>query len=276
MSSYKLSPGDIIPEDFSVYIQTEKSVTDIPVVKEKFDNVSSEMGIPKFFKERTNNITAVFFKDNWGYIVAEGKYPDSLIKKNLDEREEWQEGSYKRVKYYFSDNAKTIIIPLKNNTIIVSHAPDNHAANLRAKKIIDIIILNETVIYPKIDNSIFHITSNNANTIFASFVTGSVNFDNIKEINFDIILDSADKTKGGINISFIAEDEKKAILFNSVIRLFISDYVVKKKIVDLKTLKENNSIYHSGYSIYVNIPDIPIEKLNTFIADFVIGEGELN
>jgi hypothetical protein len=72
----------------------------------------------------------------------------------------------------------------------------------------------------------------------------------------------------------MVEDENNAAVFNSVIRLFISDYVVKNRIADVRTLRANNSIYRDGAFVHVNILDIPLEKLNTFIADFIMKEGE--
>ena len=276
LSSYKVNPLDIIPEGFSVYLKTKKSAEAIPVIREKLEELSSQMGVPKNFKERTENIAALFLNDNWGYIVAQGRYPNSLIKDRLGKSDEWQEDSYRRVKYYFSDSTKTIIILLRN-IIIVSDYPDDFqmepgSANLRAEKIIDMIMSDETLIYPQVANSVFHITSKTPDAVFAQFVTENVNFDTISEVTFDIILDSKNKKSGGVNISFLAEDENKAVLFNSVIRLFISDYVVKNKITDVRTLRENNSIFRSKDSVYVNILDIPLEKLNTFIADFIISD----
>ncbi|MCL2480958.1 MAG: hypothetical protein FWF38_04550, partial [Spirochaetaceae bacterium] len=270
----KLSPLDIIPGDFSVYLKIKKIAATIPVINEKIEEFSSQRGVPKFLKERTDNISALFLDDNWGYIVTQGSYPDSFIRDRLEESEEWKEGAYRKLRYYFSDNTKTIIILFKN-TIIVSDfkkgkGQESDSADFRAKRIIDIIISNESVTYPVVDNSVFHITSKTPDNVFTQFVNENVNLDTIKEVNFDVILDPKNKKAGGINISFLVEDEKKALLFNSVIRLFISDYVVKKKITDVKTLRENNSIYHDEVFVYVNIPDIPLEKLNTFIADFII------
>ena|GEM_PF-2254947 len=271
------NPLNIIPSDFSVYLKINESAEGIPVIGRKLGKFSAEMGIPKSLKERTDDIAAVFIKDNWGYIVAQGSYPESLIKEKLEESEEWETGSYSKIKYYFSDSTKIIIIMLKNTIVVSDYRKGKEqrsdSADLRAKRIIDIIKSNETVTYPLVADSVFHITSKNPDIVFTQFVTENVNLDTIKEVNFDIILHPKKKKSGGINISFLVEDEKKALLFNSVIRLFISDYVVKKKITDVKTLRENNSIYQDGIFVHVNISDISLEKLNIFITDFI---GEAN
>ena len=268
-----LNPLDIIPEGASLYVNIKESAQNIPVINKKLEEFSVKMGVPKSLKDRTDNIAAVFFDDNWGYIVTQGSYPDFYIKDRLEKEEGWEVGNYQKVKYYFSNNAKTLII-LLNNMLIVSDFPaGNGSANLRAKRIIDIIMSNDAVTYPLVTNSVFHITSKNAGNIFTQFVAENVSLDTVNEVNFNIILDPKNKKTGGINITYMVEDEKKALLFNSVIRLFISDYVVKKKITDVKSLRDNNSIYYDGVFVYVNILDIPIEKLNMFIADFI---GEAN
>ncbi|MCL2793313.1 MAG: hypothetical protein FWD87_09505 [Spirochaetaceae bacterium] len=272
---HRLGPLDIIPEDFFLYFKINRSATNIPVINERLEEFSAEMGIPQSFMERTNNITAVFFDDDWGYIVAQGRYPDSFIRRSLRRTDGWEENSYQRIRYFISDNAKTIIISLKN-TVIVSDFPMGQGrdfADQRAKRIIDIILSNETVSYPPVADSVFRITSNSPGSVFTQFVAQNVSLDNIIKVNFDIILEPRNRKTGGIHISFMVEEERHALLFNSVIRLFISDYVVKNRITDVRTLRENNSIFHSGVFVYVNILDMPLEKLNMFIADFI---GEAN
>ena len=266
------SPLDIIPEDFFAYFKINKSAVNIPVINERLEEFSSELGVPQSFMQRTNNITAVFLNDNWSYVAAQGKYPDSFIRSRIRKTNGWEEGSYRRVKYFFSNNARTVIVSLKN-IIMVSNLPeghDNEFARLRAERIIDIIMSSETVEHSPVVNSVFRITSNSADAVFTQFVKQNVSFDTIKKVNFDIILDPKTKKSGGINMVFMVEEERHALLFNSVIRLFISDYMVKNKITDVRTLRENNSIFHSGTFVYVNILDIPLDKLNAFIIDFMM------
>ena len=271
-SANKINPLDIIPKDFSVYVKTKNDAQNIPVIKEKIEKLTLEMGVPKFLKDRTNDITFVLLNDDWSYIAAQGSYPDTFIKERLTQDDEWTENSYQRIKYFFSDSKKIILV-LLNNIIIASdfsQETEPNSATGRAKKIIDIIMSNDTVSDSSVSDSVLRIISNSPSGVFTQFVNENISLNSIKEVNIDVILDPKKKKSGGINISFLAEDEKKAILFTSVIRLFISDYVVKKKITDVKTLKENDSILHNGDFIYVTINDIPLEKLNTFIADFII------
>ena len=261
---------DIVTPDYSVYVKAKKSAENIPVIKEKFNEISSRMGVPKYFLEKTENITAVFNNDKWGYMVANGKYPDLFIRDRLEKSEEWEEGSCQKLKYYFSNDAKTILIFLKNS-IIVSNFKEGSADSC-AKKIMDILTANAIAFHAPVENTVFQVNSRNPGDVFTQFVSENVNLDTIQKINFNIILDPKMKKSGGVNITFSVEDENKAVLFNSVMRLFISDYVVKKKITDVKTLRENNSIFHSGDHVYVNISDIPLEKLNMFITDFLFAE----
>jgi len=265
-----ISPLDVVPKDFAVYLKAERSALNIPVINERFEVLAAGMGIPGVLHRRVHNVTAVFLEDNWGYVAAHGRYPNSVIRNWFVGRTEWEEGLYRRVNYFFSNNTNTVVILLRN-IIIVSDFPAGYA-DLRARKIIDIIMSGETVApaSSRAANSVFHITSHNPGDVFAEFIVENVSLDNIRKVSFDIILDPRSKESGGVNISFLLENEEKAVVFNSIIRLFISDYVVRNRITTVRALRDNNSIFRDGAFVHVNLRDIPLEKLNRFIADFMM------
>ena len=94
----KINPGNIIPEDAFLYIRAEQSFFNNPSLYAETERMTKEYGIPDFFRDNTEIISVVFLDEGWEFITAEGSYPDSFIKKRLDQSSEWKGFEYKKDK----------------------------------------------------------------------------------------------------------------------------------------------------------------------------------
>ncbi len=268
-SSERLSPLEIIPGDFSLYIQAESSFTNISVLKTESEKKIQELGVPEYFVDKTDRLTAVLLQDGWAYFTAGGRYPDLLIKNYLGDSPDWKGKTYKRIKYYFGSEKQIALIPLGSNYIIAFQADHDNYSD-RAEKIIEILRSGQlTAAAPKADNSVFHITSKKTGSGFSRILPSGFNPESISEINADLIISPDAAGKAGLRASFTTPDEKTAALFTSFLRLFLVDYLRNEGIMDLRKIREMSSVSADGCLVYVSIDGIPFEKMDKLTGFFI-------
>ncbi len=264
----RISPGNIIPEDAFLYIRSEQSFFNNPALNTEIERLTQDYGIPDFFREKTGTISVAFLGDGWEYITAEGNYPDSFIKKRLDQSSDWKRSEYRKVKYFYAPDSGIILIPYKNNCLIasrISPAGTAGTAAFRAEKIIDILKSDRNSVYTPSGNSALHLRAEKRGNSLSAFSPAGFNTENIELIDLDFIIDPLIAGKSDIKGTFTIADEKKALVFSSMFRLFLTNYYRKEGIADLKTMMEKNSINNDGRKVLISITDFPLEKLGSLI-----------
>lgn len=260
----KTLPGNIIPEDAFLYIRADKSFFNNPSLKAETEKMTQEYGIPDFFKDKTETISVVALEEGWEYIIAEGSYPDSFIKSRLQQSSGWKGFKYKKVKYFYGNGPGIILVSYKNNCLITANS-DSKNAEYRAEKIIDILKSDRNEVYIADSSPALHMSARKKGNSLGIFLPGSFSVENVELMEFDLFPDPENRNKTDITGSVTLANEKMAVVFSSVIRLFLTDYYRKEGIADLKTMLEKNSITYEGRKVFISITDIPMENLGTLM-----------
>ncbi|MCP5513938.1 MAG: hypothetical protein H7A26_00565 [Spirochaetales bacterium] len=263
-----ISPVNIIPADAFLYIRSGQTFFNNPALNAEIERLTQDYGIPDYFREKTETVSLVFIDEGLEYITAEGSYPDSFIKKRLDQSSDWIKSEYRKAGYYYSADSGIILIPYKNNCLIASRRTSSGTADtaaLRAEKIIAILKSDRNSAYIPSGNSALYLRAEKKGNSLSAFLPAGINADSIELIDLDFIIDPLIAGKSDINGTFTITDEKKALIFSSMFRLFLTNYYRKEGIADLKTMLEKNSINNDGRKVLISITDFPLEKLGSLI-----------
>ena len=143
----------------------------------------------------------------------------------------------KKIKYYYGVETGIILISLKNNCLITAMSAPADAAN-RAEKIIDIMKSDSYTVYLPENNTALHINAKKKGNSLSRFLPIKFSAENIEQIEMNLFPDPENENLTDIKGFVIIANEKMAVVFSSVIRLFLTDYYRKEGIADLKTMLE--------------------------------------